>query len=143
MADQVEPKEKSTRRTYRDDDWTEEEVQARRAELTVEEAPEGWVKVSDVGVACVDAGIAKSKLVRAFGGDRGMNQPAHPVFAFVYVGRTRWMSGEVLTTGLELLANPEFLKTTRKKKESAEGEETGAVKSTKKPTRKAKVVARP
>ena len=78
-----EPKEKSTRRTYREDSWTEEEVQARRAELTVEEAPEGWVKVSDVGVACVDAGIAKSKLVRAFGGDRGMNKPAHPVFETV------------------------------------------------------------
>ena len=143
MADQVETAEKAARRKYRDDEWTEEQVQARRAELTVEEVPEGWVKVSEVGEACVEAGIAKSKLVRAFGGDRGMSPPAHPVFAFVYVGRTRYLSGDVLTTGLTMLANPDFLKTVRKKKEPVEGAETGPIAKTKKATRKAKVVARP
>ncbi len=137
MAD--EQKEKAKRRTYRNDDWTEAEVKARRAELTVEEAPEGWVKVSEVALACREAGVAISKLVRAFGGDRGMNPVAAPIFQFVYVGRTRYMAGEVLTEGLKMLANPEFLKTVRKKKaktETAEG--TGPVQPAKK-TRTAKV----
>lgn len=135
MAD--EQKEKAKRRTYRDDNWTEEQVKARRAELTVEEAPEGWVKVSEVALACREKKVPISKLVRAFGGDRGMNPVAAQIFQFVYVGRTRYMAGEVLTQGLTMLANPEFLKTVRKKKakkETAEG--TGPVK---KAQRKAKV----
>ena len=139
MADKQE-KEKSTRRTYRDDNWTEEDVKAKRASLTVEEAPDGWVKVSEVGDACREAGIPVSKLVRAFGGDRGMYPPAAPVFKFVYVGRTRYVSGECLTKGMELLANPTFLKTTRKKKAKAEGGgDTGAVKSAKKAPKKVAV----
>ncbi len=134
-----EQKEKSTRRTYRNDDWTEEQVKARRAELTREEVPEGYVKVSEVDTACRAAGIPISKLVRAFGGDRGMSAPAHPLFAFVYVGRTRYLPGNVLTQGLEMLANPEFLKTVRKRKPKAEvAEGTGPVKTTSK--KKAKVV---
>lgn len=129
MAD--EQKEKSPRRTYRNDEWTEEEVKARRAELTVEEAPTGWIKVSEVGDACREQGIPVSKFVRAFGGDRGMLPPADPVFAFVYVGRTRYVSGECMTKGLKLLADPTFLKTTRKKKAKAEDAESGPVKGTK------------
>ena len=138
MAEATEAKEKSTRRTYRNDEWTEEQVKARRAELTVEEAPPGWVKVSDVSNACREAGIPVSKFVRAFGGDRGMGAPADPVFAFVYVGRTRYVSSDVMGKGLKLLQDPEFLKTTRKKKAKAEDTETGAVKSAK-ATRKAVV----
>jgi hypothetical protein len=130
--DEGEAKKESTRRTYRNDDWTEDQVKARRAELTVEEAPAGWVKVSEVSEACRAAKIPVSKFVRAFGGDRGMNPPAHKVFTFVYVGRTRYVAPEALTTGLEMLTNPEFLKTTRKKKAKAEGEGTGPVASAKK-----------
>lgn len=135
MAD--EQKEKAKRRTYRDDNWTEEQVKARRIELTVEEAPEGYVKVSEVGDACRAAGIPTSKLVRAFGGDRGMNPPSDPVFAFVYVGRTRYLPGAVMTKGMKMLADPEFLKTVRKRKPKAEATEgTGPVQK----TRKTKVV---
>lgn len=131
MADESKVKEESKRRTYRNDDWTEAEVKARRAELTVEEAPDGWVKISEVSNACREAGIPVSKFVRAFGGDRGMGAPADPVFTFVYVGRTRYVSGEVLTKGMKLLQDPEFLKTTRKKKAKSGDGETGAVKSAK------------
>lgn len=138
---EVKEKEKSTRRTYRNDDWTEEEVKARRAKLTVEEAPDGWIKVSEMAEACRENGIPISKFVRAFGGDRGMSPPADPVFAFVYVGRTRYVSGACLTKGLKLLADPTFLKTTRKKKEKAESGESGPVKGTK--TAKKVKVARP
>ena len=140
MSDQVaEAKKESKRRTYRNDDWTEEEVKAQRAKLTVEVAPEGWIKVSEVGNACREEGIPVSKFVRAFGGDRGMSPPADPIFKFVYVGRTRYVSGRALTEGLKLLANPEFLKTTRKKKANAEAAETGAVASAKQSTRKVSV----
>jgi len=134
-----EGKEKSTRRKYRDDNWTEEQVKARREALTVEEAPDGWIKVSEVSNACRAEGVAVSKFVRAFGGDRGMNEPAHPVFKFVYVGRTRYVSPEALTVGMEFLKDPEFLKTTRKKKDKKEGEEEAPANKT---TRK-KVVKRP
>ncbi|KKL63440.1 hypothetical protein LCGC14_2175030, partial [marine sediment metagenome] len=135
MADE-QVKEKSTRRTYRDESWTEEQVKARRAELTREEVPEGYVKVSEVDAACRAAGIPVSKLVRAFGGDRGMSAPAHPLFAFVYVGRTRYLPGKVLTEGLEMLASPEFLKTVRKRKPKAKAAEgTGPVKKAQKKTK--------
>ncbi|MHA2086190.1 MAG: hypothetical protein ACXABD_20800 [Candidatus Thorarchaeota archaeon] len=127
-----ETAEKAKRRTYRDEDWTEEQVKARRAELTVEEAPEGWIKVSEVSNACREEGIPVSKFVRAFGGDRGMNPPVDDLFAFVYVGRTRYVSGKVLTQGLEMLANPEFMKTTRKKKAKDESEEAAPKKSRRK-----------
>lgn len=144
MAEATEQKEASKRRTYRNDEWTEEEVKARRAELTVEEAPDGWVKVSEVGNACREQGVAVSKFVRAFGGDRGMAPPADPVFAFVYVGRTRYVSGAALTKGMKLLQDPEFLKTTRKKKAKEGDGETGAVTSAKKAPAKTKVsVKRP
>jgi hypothetical protein len=144
MADKQE-KEKSTRRAYRDDNWTEEEVKAKRASLTVEEAPKDWVKVSEVGDACREAGIPVSKFVRAFGGDRGMSPPADPVFKFVYVGRTRYVSGDCLTKGLKLLADPTFLKTTRKRKKKEEGAESGPVTGTKTTAKKApkKVAVRP
>lgn len=141
MADTA--KEKSKRRAYRNDDWTEEQVKARRAELTVEEIPNGWVKVSEVGDACRTAGIPVSKFVRAFGGDRGMTPPAHELFAFVYVGRTRYVSGKCLTQGIKMLQDPAFLKTTRKKKAKPEGEGTGPVKSAKKKATVKKVVSRP
>ena len=135
MADE-QVKEKSTRRTYRDESWTEEQVKARRVELTREEVPEGYVKVSEVDAACRAAGIPVSKLVRAFGGDRGMSAPAHPLFAFVYVGRTRYLPGKVLTEGLEMLASPEFLKTVRKRKPKAEAAEgTGPFKKAQKKTK--------
>lgn len=142
MAEAKE-KEKSERRTYRDDSWTEEQVKARRAELTVEEVPTGWVKVSEVADACRENGVAISKMVRAFGGDRGMNPPAAPVFKFVYVGRTRYMSPKVLTQGMKMLKDPEFLKTTRKRKPKEEGEGTGTVKSAKKPAKRKVVAKRP
>jgi hypothetical protein len=133
MADAT-PKAKSTRRTYRNDEWTEEQVKAKRAELTVAEIPAGWVKVADVGKVCHENSIPVSKFVRAFGGDRGMLPPANPIFRFVYVGRTRYVAAEALTQGISMLKDPNFLKTTRVRKpkgEKAEKAETGPVASAK------------
>lgn len=147
MAEElVDTKEEgeSTRRQFRNDEWTEEQVAARKTELTVEEAPKGWVKLAEVSNACREAEIPVSKLVRATGGDRCMNDPIDPLFTVVYVGRTRYMKPQVLTTGMKKLADPEFMPTKRRKKAATEDEGEGkpAKKAPAKKTRK-KVSVRP
>src|SRR3989337_4048298 len=127
MSDEVkvtEKAEKKTRRQYRNDGWTEEQVTARKAELTRTEVPEGWVKLAEVALKCRENQIPISKFVRAFGGDRGMAPVADPVFQFVYVGRTRYVPAEALTKGIQLLNDPNFLKTTRVRKPQAEKADT-------------------
>jgi hypothetical protein len=142
MAEEMkEAKAKAKRRTYRVDEWTEEEVTARKAELTRTEVPEGWVKLAEVSAKCRVEGIPVSKFVRAFGGDRGMLPVADPVFEFVYVGRTRYVPAEALTKGIELLKSKEFLKTTRTRKPKAEKPETGPVADAKSPAPAARRVA--
>ena len=141
VLEEGEAKKSSTRRKYRDDSWTAEQVAARRAELTVEEVPDGWVKLADVSQACRDNSIAVSRLVRATGGDRGMGEPAAPIFKIVYVGRTRYMAPGALKEGLTLLQDETFMPTQRKGRKKAEaGEESEAEEATpaKKTTRKKK-----
>ena len=124
------------RRKYRKDEWTDEMVAARKAELTVTEVPAGYVKISELGKMCNINNIPISLLVKATGGDRGMDEPLDPLFQIVYVGRTRYVKPETMTAGIELLQSEGFGKTPRKpraKKEKAEGAE-GA-----KPAKKAKV----
>ncbi|HZX14056.1 MAG TPA: hypothetical protein VFF49_06620 [Thermodesulfobacteriota bacterium] len=136
---------KKPRRQFRDESWTEEQVAARRVELTVAEVPAGYVKLADLSKRCQELSIPVSKMVRATGGDRGMNSPLHPIFQIVFVGRTRYLHGEVMTTGIDLLQSEEFGKTPRKpraKKEKAEGE-GGAVKSAKKEKKVISVKATP
>ena len=142
MADAT-PKAKSTRRTYRNDEWTEEQVKAKRAQLTVAEVPAGWVKLADVSKACRENGIPVSKFVRAFGGDRGMLPPANPIFRFVYVGRTRYVAPEALTQGISMLKDPNFLKTTRVRKPKGEKAESGPVASAKSEQPGRRVAVRP
>lgn len=136
-------KEKAKRRTYRNDDWTEEQVAAKKAELTVEAAPEGWIKLSEASDAMRANGIPVSKFVRAFGGDRGMNPPISPEFKFVYVGRTRYVPPEVLTTGIAKLKDPSFMKTTRTPKAKKEKAESGPVADAKKEPQGRRVAVRP
>ena len=135
------PKKESTRRKFRDPTWTDEQVAARKAELTVEAipvTPDGrpWVKFSDAGDAFVAAGIPVTRLVRASGGDRGMGKPAGELWAIVYVGNTRYIHPDAITLGLDQMkSDPNLASTPRKpraKKEAAEGDGTGAVKSSKK-----------
>ena len=149
MSDEVkaaEKAEKKTRRQYRNDGWTEEQVTARKAELTRTEIPEGWVKLAEVALKCRENQIPISKFVRAFGGDRGMGSVADPVFQFVYVGRTRYVPAAALTRGIQLLKDPTFLKTTRVRKpkaEKAESAETGPVASAKSEPQGRRVAVRP
>jgi hypothetical protein len=135
MTEEKAEKAETTRRKYRNDEWTDEQVQARKAELTVEEIPEGWVKLADVAARYqLEDGVTVSRLVAATGGDRCMNDPIHPDYRVVYVGRTRYMPPEALTSGLERMqGDPNYAKKKRAKKEKDEGDgETGAVKSAKK-----------
>jgi hypothetical protein len=127
----IAEKKASNRRKFRNDAWTEEQVAAKKVELTVAAIPEGWVRLADVGNAFIAAGIAVSRLVRATGGDRGMLPPVSPEFKIVYFGRTRYMPAEVLTIGIEKMKKDATLAgTPRVKKVKAEGE-TGPVKSAK------------
>jgi hypothetical protein len=149
MSEEVkatEKVEKKPRRQFRNPEWTEEQVAARKAALTVAEIPTGWVKVSEVGTAARTAGIPVSKLVRAFGGDRGMLEPTHQLFKFVYVGRTRYVSGQAMTEGIALLKDPNFMKTTRVRKpkaEKAEKAESGPVAGAKADPQGRRVAVRP
>jgi len=125
MTDQVvekpvEEKKPSNRRKYRNDAWTDEMVAARLAELTVEKIPvtedeRPWVKMSEVDTAFKALGIPISRLVRATGGDRGMNPPASPLWQIVYVGHTRYLSPDTLTEGIsQMKSDPNFATTPRK-----------------------------
>jgi len=126
------PKE-SNRRKYRDDSWTDEMVTERKAELTVAEVPEGWVKLADVAARYRLEGIPVSRLVTATGGDRCMKDPLHSDYKVVFVGRTRYMPPEALTSGMDRMKTDEnFGRKRRKKKADAEDKETGAVKDAKK-----------
>lgn len=120
IADKAEKKE-STRRKYRDEAWTEEQVIARRAKLTVKELPEGWIKLAHVADAFREKKIAVSRLVRATGGDRGMYPPKDPIFRIVYFNGARYLHPDVLTAGIGLMADPNYGKVPRKKKAKPAG----------------------
>lgn len=148
----AEAKKASNRRKYRNDTWTDEQVAARKAELTVAEVPTdehgAWVKMSEVHTAFNVAGIPVSRLVRATGGDRGMGEPVAPLWKIVYVGRDRYLSAGTLTQGIEeMQKNPNLASTPRKPKAPKAEGETGAVKGAKKekaakPAAGAKTVAK-
>jgi hypothetical protein len=144
VAPEAEKAEKKVinRRQFRNDEWTEEEVAARRQELTLEEAPEDWLKIQEVDEIFRAEGIATSRLVRAIGGDRGMNPPINDHFQVRYVGRQRYLPPTSVTEGLALLkSDANVASTPRKprakkekvaKAEKAEGDESGPVRGTKK-----------
>lgn len=117
--------------------WTKEAVTAKMAELKRTEIPAGWVKLADVDKKCRLEGIPVARLVRAVGGDRGMD-PAIKGFEVVYVGRARYLSPFVLTEeGLNILRDkylgqPKPEPKPRAKKEKAEGEAKPAKKAAKK-----------
>jgi hypothetical protein len=108
--------------------WTKEMWQAKMAELKSDTVPEGFVKLSEVADLCRKENIPVSRLVRAVGGDRGMEEPAHPKFKVMYVGRARYLDPWVVTEeGLNLMRDPNLgkpapEKKVREKKEKAPGE---------------------
>jgi hypothetical protein len=85
--------------------WTKESVAAKMADLKKTEVPEGWIKLAAVADRCRAEEIPVSRLVRAVGGDRGMEDPIKPMFQVIYVGRARYLSPETISPeGLAILA---------------------------------------
>jgi len=77
--------------------WTKETVAAKMAVLMRKEVPAGWVKLADVAKMCEASEVPVARLVRAVGGDRGMEDPANAKWQVVYVGRTRYLDPFCIT----------------------------------------------
>lgn len=60
-------------------------------QLVADAIPAGWISLQDVTRKCIELGIPTSRLLKAFGGDKGINPPISEHFKVVYVGRTRYM----------------------------------------------------
>lgn len=108
--------------------WTKETWEAHVAAISVPAVPEGHLIMSEIVKQAIDAGIKKSRICTAMGGDRAANLPWEPFFAVVYVGGRKYGSTEIITRGFPLLLDPEYHKTVRKgraKKEKIEGEVGG------------------
>ena len=114
---EAEAKKVINRRKYRNDVWTDEQVEARKKELSVEALPEGYVSMAAMDKLCRTQGIPVSKLVRATGGDRGMNPALDATFQIVFFNGKRYMPGSAETKGLELLKDDNFAKSPRKPRE--------------------------
>lgn len=118
--------------------WTKEKVAEKMATLKRDAVPEGWVKLADVDKQLRLLGIPVARMVRAIGGDRGMDDPVRPEFQVVYVGRARYLSPFILTPeGLNILSDkylgrPAPEKKVRAKKEKAEGDTAPSEKKAKK-----------
>lgn len=103
--------------------WTKEAVAAKMAELKQEKVPEGWIKLAEVANLCRAEDIPVSRLVRAIGGDRAMEDPIDPIFQVIYVGRSRYLSPEAVgEKGLAIMRDkhlgvPQPVKEPKPKKE--------------------------
>lgn len=119
--------------------WTKEAVAAKMAILKKDEVPAGWVKLADVDRKLRLEGIPVARMVRAIGGDRGMEDPIRPEFQVVYVGRARYLDPFILTAeGLNILRDkylgqPKPEPKPRAKKAKKEGEAQPAKKAKKEP----------
>ena len=141
---------KSDRREFRNEAWTAAEVAARLQSLQVTEVPKtadgkSWIKISDLHLVCVMHEVPVSKMVKAIGGDRGMNPPLDPLFEVKYLGKTRYIHPDAQTKGIELLKDPNFAPTIRKPREPESVDPNAPVKEkkVKEPKAKGAKVARP
>lgn len=76
--------------------WTKESLFELRQSKTVDEIPETedgrpWIKVAALHKKLVREGIPVARMVKAMGGDRGVDEVLHDKFNFVYVGRARFL----------------------------------------------------
>lgn len=102
--------------------WTGEKLSKHYASITVPEPPKGWIKVADLHrkidkVKHNYPGLNVSKMVRAMGKDRSIEDAAHPVIKPVYVGRTRYLDPwNASDAGLKALASGDWSKAPEPKK---------------------------
>jgi hypothetical protein len=86
--------------------FTPEELEEIKLSLTADEVPRGWVKLAAAGRICRKHGIPVNRLVKAIGGDRGIEAPLHPKFQPKYVGNSRWIDPWCVSEeGLKFLKN--------------------------------------
>ena len=98
--------------------WTKEKVAERMAVLKKDAVPEGWLKLSDLDKKLRLAGIPVARMVRAIGGDRGMDEPVSDEWQVVYVGRARYLSPFCFSeAGLNVLRDRYLGKPAPEKKE--------------------------
>jgi hypothetical protein len=103
--------------------WTKEAVAAKMAQLKRDTIPDGWLKLADLDKLLRKEGIPVARMVKAVGGDRGMEEPAHPMFQVAYVGRARYLSPECFTdAGLNILRDKYLGKPAPEKKPRAKKE---------------------
>lgn len=113
------PKEPRFRKGLTQEAWA-----TKLAGMTRDAVPEGWLGMAEIVKQAVAAGIKKSRICSAMGGDRGMSEPWDAVFQVVYVGGRKFGSPDILTKGFSLLQDAEYHKAVRKgrpKKEKVEG----------------------
>jgi hypothetical protein len=76
--------------------------------------PQGYITVASLHKTIVAnkakyPGISVAKMVKAIGGDRALQTPAHPVCTPVYNGNCRWVNGWLQTpAGLNAIATGNF-----------------------------------
>jgi hypothetical protein len=81
-------------------------IAQRMEELSQDAIPQDYVPLSRLVQAANERDIATSRVVRAFGGDRGLEDPIDPVFALVYVQGRRYVHKDaLLVKNLTLIAN--------------------------------------
>ena len=89
--------------------WTKEKVAAKMATLKRDVIPAGWIKLSDVAKKLRSEDIPVARMVRAVGGDRGMEDPINATFQVIYVGRARYLSPDTLNGASLTLLRDKYL----------------------------------
>jgi hypothetical protein len=83
-----------------------EHFAAVKATISATEVPLNWIKVAALHKICERNGIPVSRMVNAFGKDRGLSEPLHPKFKPLYVGNARWLDPWCASKeGLDFLRN--------------------------------------
>ena len=93
--------------------WDAEKWAKHLTEVSVAAIPEGWLGMAKVCDLAVEAGIKRTRIVTACGGDRAGEGIWNPCFEVKYVGGRKFLAPEVVTVGFPLLLNPEFHATKR------------------------------
>jgi len=86
------------------DSMTLAEIKASKTVAELEGGESEWVKTAVLHKLCNKHDIPISRMVKAFGGDRGIEPAARPEFEFVYSGRARYVRAWCATKeGLDFL----------------------------------------
>jgi len=97
---------------------------AHYQEITIEQAPEGWIKLSEVAKTLSENHLVPvARLLKACGGDRALDPVLHERYQVLYVGKTRYLSPEVLSP-----ASIEFLSNLGRKPKKEKSEKTAKTK---------------